>query len=281
VGSAATIRSCPPSTPSVNRSAAAIVAALKTVNVRSRNDRTACAANVPPSIAFFSLPLELMKTGISSKIVVHAKRKRPSPRRRRRAARPRRPREQRPVKHFTKEQVERLFAFIPEDNIRDVLLFDLTYRHGLRRGEVALIELADVQGDQIWIARLKGGEGHWHPLHRRSKQLLRAYLAVRPPDRCPYLFRGRQRGRYPLSEETISYLFHRYAMAAGLPSDLRHAHVLRHSIGGLEPGIVASHFTPIVIQGMASGSRSCLPRAPRSLRIVARATCPWMGDECG
>jgi integrase/recombinase XerD len=172
-----------------------------------------------------------MKTGISSKIVVHAKRKRPSPRRRRRAARSRRPREQRPVKHFTKEQVERLFAFIPEDNIRDVLLFDLTYRHGLRRSEVALIELADVQGDQIWIARLKGGEGHWHPLHRRSKQLLRAYLAVRPPDRCPYLFRGRQRGRYPLSEETISYLFHRYAMAAGLPSDLRHAHVLRHSIG--------------------------------------------------
>lgn len=145
--------------------------------------------------------------------------------------RPRRPPEQRPVKHCTKEQVEGFFGAIPEQNVRDLLLFDLTYRHGLRRGEAALIEVADVQGDQIWIARLKGGEGHWHPLHARTKQLLRAYLAVRPPDRCPYLFRGRQRGRHPLAEETISYLFQRYAAAAGLPPDLRHAHVLRHSIG--------------------------------------------------
>jgi len=171
-----------------------------------------------------------MKTRISSKIAVHAHSKGSAPRRRRQP-RPRRPREQRPVKHYTKEQVERFFAAIPEENVRDLLLFDLAYRHGLRRGEAALIELDDVQGDQIWIARLKGGEGHWHPLHRRTKQLLHAYLAVRPPDRCPYLFRGRQRGRYPLSEETISYLFQRYATAADLPHDLRHAHVLRHSIG--------------------------------------------------
>jgi integrase len=172
-----------------------------------------------------------MKTGISSRIAVHARRKRSAPRRGRRRTPPRRPREQRPVKHYSKEQVERFFAAIPPENVRDLLLFDLTYRHGLRRGETVLIELDDVQDDQIWIARLKGGEGHWHPLHPRSRQLLRAYRAVRPPDRCPYLFRGKQRGRYSLSEETVSYLFQRYAAAAGMPVDLRHAHVLRHSIG--------------------------------------------------
>lgn len=172
-----------------------------------------------------------MKTRISSNIAFHAERKRPAPRRRRRRTRHRRPREQQPVKHYTKGQVELLFAEISEENVRDLLLFDLTYRHGLRRGEAALLELDDIQGDQIWIARLKGGKAHWHPLHRRTKQLLRAYLAIRPPDRCPYLFRGKQRGRYPLSEETINYLFQRYAAAAGLPRALRHVHVLRHSIG--------------------------------------------------
>lgn len=172
-----------------------------------------------------------MKTGISSKIAVYANRKRPTPRRRRRRARARRPREQRPIKHYTKEQVERFFASIAEENIRDLLLFDLMYRHGLRRGEATLLELGDIQGDQIWIARLKGGEAHWHPLHRHSRKLLRAYLAVRPADHCPYLFRGKQRSRYPLSEEAINYLFHRYATAAGMPRELRHAHVLRHSIG--------------------------------------------------
>ena len=178
-----------------------------------------------------------MKTGESRNVTVHAKphkgrRTQPSSRAERRHRKRRdRVRDQRPVKHLSVVQVERLFAVIPEGNVRDLLLFDLTYRHGLRRGEAALIELDDVQGEQIWIARLKGGEGHWHPLHRRTKQLLRAYLAVRPGDRCPYLFRGRRRSRYPLSEETISYLFQRYATAAGLPHDLRHAHVLRHSIG--------------------------------------------------
>jgi integrase len=173
-----------------------------------------------------------MKTGISSRITVHAERKRRStPRRRRRRARGGRPREQRPVKHLTKDQVERFFAAIPVENVRDLLLFDLIYRHGLRRGEATLVELGDLQENQIWVARLKGGEAHWHPLHRRTRQLVRAYLAARPPDRCPYLFRGRLRGPHPLSEEAINYLFQRYAMAAGLPREFRHAHVLRHSIG--------------------------------------------------
>jgi len=174
-----------------------------------------------------------MKTRIYSKIAVRVDRKRPAPRRRRRRGRSCRPREQRPrpVKYYTKEQAEGFFAEIPEDNVRDLLLFDLTYRHGLRRGEAALLELSDIKGDQIFIARLKGGDAHWHPLHPRSRQLLRAYLAVRPADRCPYLFRGKQRTTRPLSEEAINYLFRRYATAAGLPKDLRHVHVLRHSIG--------------------------------------------------
>ena len=102
-----------------------------------------------PSRVPLLLPPELMKTRISSKITVHAERKRPAPRRRRRRGRSRRPREQRPVKHYTVEQAECFFAAIPEDNIRDLLLFDLMYRHGLRRGEAALLELADFKGDQM------------------------------------------------------------------------------------------------------------------------------------
>jgi site-specific recombinase XerD len=173
-----------------------------------------------------------MKTRIFGRIAFHADKKR-APARRRRRQRRRRPREfrARPVKHYTKEQAESFFAAIPEENVRDLLLFDLMYRHGLRRGEAALLEVGDIKGNQLFVARLKGGDAHWHPLHPRSRQLLRAYLAVRPPDRCPYLFRGKQRSRRPLSEEAINYLFQRYAAAADLPQDLRHAHVMRHSIG--------------------------------------------------
>lgn len=105
------------------------------------------------------------------------------------------------------------------------------YRHGLRRGEAALMEIADVHDDEIWIWRLKGGDANWHPLHERSKRLFRAYLQVRPADPCGYLFRGRRRGAEPLTEGTISHLFQLYARAAGIPPELRHPHALRHSCG--------------------------------------------------
>jgi type 1 fimbriae regulatory protein FimB len=161
--------------------------------------------------------------GKNSRIRIRAKRKPHAARHR--------PLSQRPIKFLSRDQVEQFFVQIPATNVRDLLLFDLMYRHGLRRGEAALLEIDDVQGDDIWIARLKGGEAHWHPLHRRSKRLLRAYLQVRPADPCPYLFRGRFRTEEPLTEGAISYLFQLYAEAAGIPLSLRHTHALRHSCG--------------------------------------------------
>ena len=170
---------------------------------------------------------QLPKMGKSHRIAVHARKTASVPRRQRRC----RPPSQYPVKWLSREEVEQFFAHIPKENVRDLLLFDLIYRHGLRRGEAALLELADIRGDEIWIARLKDGDGHWHPLHPRSKRLLRAYFLVRRDDRSPYLFRGRRRGSEPLSEGAISYLFQLYATSAGLPPDLRHVHALRHSCG--------------------------------------------------
>lgn len=136
---------------------------------------------------------------------------------------------QRPVPYLTREEVERFFRAIPQGNIRDRLLFDLIYRHGLRRGEASQLTLDDVRGGKIWIARLKRGVPGGYPLHPRSKQLLRAYLPIRPADPCDYLFRGRRRTATPLSGGEINRLFGKYATAARLPR--RNVHSLRHSIG--------------------------------------------------
>lgn len=138
---------------------------------------------------------------------------------------------QAPVLYLTRQEVERFFHAIPQPNLRDRLLFDLTYRHGLRRGEAAQLTLDDVRGGKIWVARLKRGIPGGYPLHPRSKQLLRAYLPVRPADPCDYLFRGRRRTAAPLSGGEINRLFRQYATAAQLPESRRHVHVLRHSIG--------------------------------------------------
>ena len=138
---------------------------------------------------------------------------------------------QAPVPYLTRDEVERFFHAIPQSNPRDRLLFDLIYRHGLRRGEAAQLTLDDVRGGKIWIARLKRGVPGGYPLHPRSKQLLRAYLPVRPADPCDYLFRGRRRTAAPLSGGEINRLFRQYATTAQLPERRRHLHVLRHSIG--------------------------------------------------
>lgn len=45
------------------------------------------------------------------------------------------------------------------------------------------------------------------PIHPRSKQLLRAYLRVRPADACDFLFRGRRRTAAQLSGGEINRRF--------------------------------------------------------------------------
>jgi integrase len=139
--------------------------------------------------------------------------------------------DQEAIKYLARPEVERFFRSIPERNTRDLLLFDLIYRHGLRRSESGLLELEDVRDGKIWIARRKHGLSGAYPLHPRSKELLARYLKERPEDGSVYLIRSRRRGDGPLSGGEVNRLFHAYATAANLPADRRHVHVLRHSIG--------------------------------------------------
>jgi len=135
------------------------------------------------------------------------------------------------IKFLTKEQFRALLRAIPKENIRDRLLVNLMYLHALRRREAALLRVDDFADGRIFVRRLKGGRSLWYQMFPSSIALLRRYLAIRPKDDCPYLFRGLRRGSAPLSGRTIAALFQRYAIAAGLPPDLRHPHVLRHSLG--------------------------------------------------
>lgn len=135
------------------------------------------------------------------------------------------------IKFLTKEQLRAFFQAIPKTNVRDRLLFNVMYLHALRRGEAAMLTLDDVRDGKIYVTRLKGGKSLPYPMYPTSLRLLRQYLAIRPDDDCPYLFRGRRHCCAPLSGRTIAELFRRYATKAGLPPDLRHPHVLRHTLG--------------------------------------------------
>jgi integrase len=131
--------------------------------------------------------------------------------------------------YLTKAEVERFFAAIPDKDGRNRLLFDVLYRYGLRRREVALIRREHV-GERIWITRIKGGVSGEYPLHPTTRRLLWDYLEQSGPASRPYLFATRQSDDRPMSPSTIYQLFRAYAEAAGLPEDRQHPHVLRHSI---------------------------------------------------
>jgi len=132
------------------------------------------------------------------------------------------------IKYLTREEVECFFRTIPEASTRDLLLFDLIYRHGLRRTEAGLLKLEHVRDDKVWIARRKHGISGAYPLHPRSKELLARYLKHRP-EGSAYLLRSRRHGDAPLSGGEVNRLFHGYAAAADLPADRRHVHVCQRS----------------------------------------------------
>jgi hypothetical protein len=66
---------------------------------------------------------------------------------------------QKPLAYLTREEVERFFRAIPTVNLRDRTLFDLIYRHGLRRGEAAQLTLHHTSA--LRSRRLGGNVMHW------------------------------------------------------------------------------------------------------------------------
>ena len=135
------------------------------------------------------------------------------------------------TKYLEKEEVMRLFRGIPSNKYRDRAIFDLIYRHGLRRIEVTWLRKEWVSNGRIWIKRAKNGISQEYNLHPDSQKLVSRYLMQRGEDANPFLFVGRQSGENrSISKGMIYYLFKKYAEKANIPPEKRFVHILRHSI---------------------------------------------------
>ena len=135
------------------------------------------------------------------------------------------------IKYLEKEEVYRLFRAIPPENHRDRALFDLIYRHGLRRVEATWLRKEWISNGRIWIKRAKNGVSQEYNLHPDSQRLIRMYLIRRGDDANPYLFVGRESGPdKSISEGMIYHLFRKYSEKAGIPPEKRFVHILKHSI---------------------------------------------------
>ncbi len=127
------------------------------------------------------------------------------------------------------DQVHRLFAQI--DDPRDLAIFTLMLRCGLRVEEVAKLTLAavDFKRGQVFVYHGKGAKERVVYLSKDAYQALLAYLEVRPAARAKRLFlvsKGRYRGR-PLNVRGIQHRMKYYAQKAGFKVT---CHQLRHTM---------------------------------------------------
>lgn len=168
-------------------------------------------------------------------------------------------------------------------SLRDLVLFGLMYRFGLRAVEVTylLLEDLDLARKRITIRRAKGGEPKEYPLPADLVQLLRRYLRKRP-DRGPFLFVSREAtNQKGMAQQRVRQLFKRYAAAAGLPANLA-SHALRHAIAvhalqegfGLEYiadllGHTSTRSTAIYAQIVAPAREAMMRRLDVSRHIVS------------
>lgn len=144
----------------------------------------------------------------------------------------RRPNEaSRPREYLTPAEVDRLLQAAKQRGRyghRDKTLILLSYRHGLRVGEVTRLRWEHILLDeaQILVRRLKRGKDGVHPLRgdelRALKQLKRAWPG------SVHVFQS-ERGA-PLTTDAVRKIVAKAGEAAGFPFPI-HPHMLRHATG--------------------------------------------------
>jgi integrase len=131
------------------------------------------------------------------------------------------------IKYLTQDELRRLLGVI--DSKRDKAIFRVAYHHGLRASEVGMIRVedADLTQGRIRIIRAKRSLGGEYPMHPSEIKAIKAWRKYRK-DNNPWLFPS-QRGT-PITRFTLDKLMKHYGEKAGIPTDKRHFHVLKHSI---------------------------------------------------
>lgn len=131
-------------------------------------------------------------------------------------------------KYLTQEELTAFFLVIKDP--RDMAMFDLTYKYGLRASEIGLLTLNDIdfETNQIFIHRLKKSASHVYVLYPDSRMYLIRYLSSRM-NQTECIFSTRR--RRPISRQHVFHLYRKYYDLAGLKNpSKRHPHCLRHSL---------------------------------------------------
>ena len=139
------------------------------------------------------------------------------------------------MEYLSSQQVLNILAEAKSQSPRKHLICLLGYRHGLRVSEIAALTLADIENGRIDVRRVKGSKRTIQPLQSHANPLLdeptalAAWLKARgTADGSQLLFTSRQGSG--LSTRQLENIFEGIAIRAGVDSDHRNIHSLKHAI---------------------------------------------------
>jgi len=127
---------------------------------------------------------------------------------------------------LTTEQLLAVLAQARKSSERDYLMILIAASHGLRATETCFLTTAyfDLASAEITVKRGKKSNKTIQPLVSHENELLDERTAV-----LKYLH-GRKHGRlFDIERRMFGLLFKKYAREVGIPTKLRHVHVLKHT----------------------------------------------------
>lgn len=139
------------------------------------------------------------------------------------------------IKYLTQQETRNLFnSIISLDNIhstRDLAIFRVAYRCGLRASEIGMIKLGDYNAEkgELYCKRLKGSYNNTIRLDEKTKNALDKYIKddniVSTSD---ILFKSQKSNA--ISRQTLDYLMKKYCMLADIGDKKKyHFHALKHT----------------------------------------------------
>lgn len=136
---------------------------------------------------------------------------------------------------LSKEEVSRMM--IRTVNLKHKAILMIIYSSGLRLGEVARLELSNLDRDRmlIFVKGAKGRKDRYTLLSEKAIEIIDHYIKRYEPHR--WLFEGAKDGRH-ISKRTIEKVFDQACERAGIEKDVS-VHDLRHSFAThlLESGV--------------------------------------------
>lgn len=139
------------------------------------------------------------------------------------------------IKYFTQNEMKKLLDAITSANgkhaIRDLAIFRVAYRCGLRASEVSMIKLENYNSKkgELFCNRLKGSKSNTIRLDEKTKQAIDDYIDQYDiTNSYEILFKSQE--NKPISRQTLDYIMKKYCKEAGIEDTSKHHfHAIKHT----------------------------------------------------